>query len=142
MRKLFRISFKTLMMLFLLVVSVVLMNSAMDIYNNFAYDKAILKDTPYGWTPLLEDPMDYSSGDGMVLAGEFVYVEDWLSAYNNNTRIAFAKVRSKMKAGYINKELLVQTNLNIKPVVSALLLLIVFVYSARKLYLKINYNST
>ncbi len=139
MRKLFRLSFKTLMMLFLMVVSVVLMNSAMDIYNNFAYDKAILKDTPYGWTPLLADPMDYSSGDGMVLSGEFVYVEDWLSAYNNNTRIVFAKVRSKMKAGYINKELLVKTNLNIKPIFSALLLLFVFVYSARKLYLKISY---
>ena len=139
MRKLFRISFKTLMMLFLFIVSVVLMNSALDVYNNFAYDKAILKDSPYGWTPLLADPQDYSSGDGMVLSGEYVYVEDWLSAYNNKTRIAFAKVRSKLKEGYINKELLVETNMNLKPIISALLLLIVFIYSARKLYLKISY---
>ena len=127
------------MMLFLFIVSVVLMNSALDVYNNFAYDKAILKDSPYGWTPLLADPQDYSSGDGMVLSGEYVYVEDWLSAYNNNTRIAFAKVRSKLKAGYVNKELLVETNMNIKPIISAILLLIVFAYSARKLYLKISY---
>lgn len=138
MRKIFRISFKTIMTLLMFAVSVVLMNSALDVYNNFAYDKAILKDSPYGWTPLLADPQDYSSGDGMVLAGEFVYVEDWISAYNKNTRIAFAKVKSKLKEGYINKELLVETNLNLKPIISSFLLLIVFFYSARKLYLKLN----
>jgi hypothetical protein len=136
MRKLLKISLNTLTMLLLFAVTAVLINSALDIYNNFAYDKAILKDTPYGWTPLLSDPQDYSSGDGMVLAGEFVYVEDWLSAYNQNTRIAFAKVRSKLKQGYVNKELLVQTNINLKPIISSFLLLIVFIYSVRKLYLK------
>ncbi len=127
-------------MLCLLIVSVVLVNSALDIYNNFAYDKAILKDSPYGWTPLLADPQDYSSGEGMILSGEFVYVVDWVSAYNGKTRIAFAKVKSKLKEGYINKELLVETNINIKPIISAILLLIVFSYSARKLYLKFSYN--
>lgn len=127
-------------MLCLLIVLVVLVNSALDIYNNFAYDKAILKDSPYGWAPLLADPQDYSSGDGMILSGEFVYVVDWVSAYNGKTRIAFAKVKSKLKEGYVNKELLVETNINIKPVISAVLLLIVFSYSARKLYLKFSYN--
>ncbi len=139
MRKLLRISFKTFMALCILIVSVVLMNSALDIYNNFAYDKAILKESPYGWTPLLSDPQDYSSGDGMILSGEYVYVEDWLSAYNQSTRIAFAKVKSKLKEGYVNKELLVETNLNIKPIISAFLLLIVLAYSARRIYLKIAY---
>ncbi len=140
MRKILRLSSKTLLMLCLLIVSVVLVNSALDIYNNFAYDKAILKDSPYGWTPLLADPQDYSSGEGMILSGEFVYVVDWVSAYNGKTRIAFAKVKSKLKEGYVNKELLVETNINIKPIVSAILLLIVFSYSARKLYLKYSYN--
>lgn len=127
-------------MLCLLIVSVVLVNSALDIYNTFAYDKAILKDSPYGWTPLLADPQDYSSGEDMILSGEFVYVVDWVSAYNGKTRIAFAKVKSKLKEGYINKELLVETNINIKPIISAILLLIVFSYTARKLYLKFSYN--
>jgi hypothetical protein len=109
----------------------------MDIYNNFAYDKAILKDSPYGWTPLLRDPQNYGSGDGMVLSGEFVYVEDWLSAYNQQTKIAFAKVKSKLKEGYVNRELLVETNINVKPIISALLLLGVFSYSVRKLFIKL-----
>lgn len=139
MKKLMRISFRSLAFLCLLIVCVILMNSALDIYNNFAYDKAILKDSPHGWTPLLSNPQDYSSGNGMILSGEFVYVEDWLSAYNNSKRIAFAKVKSKLKEGYINKELLVEANLNVKPIISVLLLMFVFAYSVRKLYLKFTY---
>jgi hypothetical protein len=136
MRKLFRILFKSFLGLVLFIITAVLINSSLDIYNNFAYDKAILKDTPYGWTPLLRDPQNYSSGEGMVLSGEFVYVEDWLSAYNQKTKISFAKVKSKLKEGYVNKDLLVETNINVKPVISVLLLLGAFAYSMRKLFLK------
>jgi hypothetical protein len=136
MRKLFRILFKAFLGLILFIITVILINSALDIYNNFAYDKAILKDTPYGWTPLLRDPQNYGSGEGMVLSGQFVYVEDWLSAYNRKTRISFAKVKSKLKEGYVNKDLLVETNINVKPIISALLLMGAFVYSLRKLFLK------
>jgi hypothetical protein len=136
LRKCTALSFKILLGLVMFIVSVVLVNSAMDVYNNFAYDKAILKDTPYGWTPLLRDPQNYSSGEGTVLSGEFVYVEDWLSAYNQKTKIAFAKVRSKLKEGYVNRDLLVETNINVKPILSVLLLLGVFSYSIRKLFIK------
>lgn len=137
MRKISVVSLKALSVLFIFVFTALLVNSAMDFYNNFAYDKAILKDSPYGWTPLLKDPQNYSSGDGMVLSGEFVYVEDWLSAYNQNTRIAFAKVKSKLKEGYVNRDLLVETNINVKPILSVLLLTGVFIYSARKLFVKL-----
>lgn len=136
MRKLFRILFKSFLGLILFVITVILINSALDIYNNFAYDKAILKDTPYGWTPLLQDPQNYGSGEGMVLSGQFVYVEDWLSAYNKKTRISFAKVKSKLKEGYVNRDLLVETNINVKPIISALLLFGAFAYSVRKLFIK------
>jgi hypothetical protein len=136
MRKLLRILLKSFIGLILFIITVILINSALDVYNNFAYDKAILKDTPYGWTPLLQDPQNYASGEGMVLSGEFVYVEDWLSAYNQKTRISFAKVKSKLKEGYVNKDLLVETNINVKPIISVLLLLGAFGYSMRKLFLK------
>jgi hypothetical protein len=136
MRKFLRILLKSFLGLILFIIIAVLINSALDIYNNFAYDKAILKDTPYGWTPLLQDPQNYASGEGMVLSGQFVYVEDWLSAYNQKTRISFAKVKSKLKEGYVNKDLLVETNINVKPIVSVLLLLGAFAYSMRKLFLK------
>lgn len=137
MRKILNVFFKALLGLFIFIFTALLVNSAMDFYNNFAYDKAILKDSPYGWTPLLKDPQNYSSGDGMVLSGEFVYVEDWLSAYNQNTRISFAKVKSKLKEGYVNRDLLVETNINVKPILSVLLLTGVFIYSARKLFVKL-----
>ncbi len=137
MRKMLRLSFKALLVLLMFATAVILVNSALDIYNNFAYDKAILRDSPYGWTPLLQDPQNYSSGEKMVLSGEFVYVEDWLSAYNRNTRISFAKVKSKLKEGYINRDLLVETNINVKPIFSVLLLTAVFIYSARKLFVKL-----
>ena len=136
MRKILRLSFKALSVLLLFVTALILVNSALDIYNNFAYDKAILKDSPYGYTPLLKDPQNYSSGESRILSGEFVYVEDWLSAYNQNTRISFAKVKSKLKEGYVNKDLLVETNINVKPIISGLLLLGAFVFSMRKLFLK------
>jgi hypothetical protein len=112
----------------------VLANSAIDIYNNFAYDKAILRDTPYGYAPLLENPNDYHSGNANIKSGEFVYVEDWLSAYNG--RVEFAKVKSKLSSGYINREMLVQTNINIMPIVSFLLLSFMFFVTLKKLYNK------
>lgn len=113
------------------MVAVVLVNSSLDIYNTFAYDKAILRDSPYGYAPLLRDPLDYGSADGLILSGEFVYVTDWLSAYNG--RVVFAKVKSKLKEGYINKDLLTEANINIKPVVSVLFLLIMTLYFSKKL---------
>jgi hypothetical protein len=113
-----------------------MINSAMDIYNNFAYDKAILKDSPYGYVPLLQDPKSYSSGDGTILCGQFVYVVDWLSAYNN--KITFAKVKSKLKEGYINKELLTETNINVKPIISVMLLSLMLVFTIKKLFNKLH----
>jgi len=118
----------------LAIVVGILINSTLDIYNNFAYEKAILKDSPYGGTPLLVNPKDYSSADGFIKCGDFVYVEDWLSAGNGN--VVFAKVKSKLKEGYINKELLVPTNINVKPIVSMLLLLAIFTFTFRKIYYK------
>lgn len=112
----------------------VLANSALDIYNNFAYDKAILKDSPYGYTPMLKDPKDYSSMNNEIRSGEYVYVVDWLSAYNS--RVVFAKVKSKLDEGYVNKDLLVHAHLNINPVVSSLLLSMILIFSVRKVYKK------
>lgn len=132
MSKVYSISLKTLLILLLFSTIIILVNSALDIYNTFAYDRAILKDSPYGYTPLLNDPKNFMSSKGRILSGEFVYVEDWLSAYHNN--IAFAKVRSKLKEGYINKELLVETNINIKPIISVIILLAMFIYTIKKIY--------
>lgn len=108
--------------------------SALDIYNNFAYDKAILKDSPYGYTPMLSNPKDYSSMNNEIKSGEYVYVMDWLSAYNS--KVVFAKVKSRFNEGYINKDLLVQANLNLNPIISSLLILMIFIFSARKAYKK------
>ncbi len=99
----------------------VLINSSFDIYNNFAYDKAILRETPYGYTPMLHDVNNYHSGQKKIRSGEFVYVEDWISAHDG--RIVFAKVRSKFDWGYINRDLLVKTNINVIPIISIMLLL-------------------
>ncbi|MGH2575252.1 MAG: hypothetical protein ACRDFC_06085 [Ignavibacteria bacterium] len=112
----------------------ILANSALDIYNTFAYEKAIVKDSPYGYTPLLVSPNDYTSSEKKILSGEYVYVEDWLSAYNN--KVVFAKVKSKLSEGYINKELLVQTNLNVRPIISVLLLSLILAFSTRKIFHK------
>lgn len=108
-----------------------LFNSSLDIYNNFVYDKAIIKQTPYGLTPLLTNPSDYKSADGFIKCGDFVYVEDWLSAYNG--RVVFAKVKSKLKEGYINKDLLVETNINLIPVFSFLALIGLLIYSTSRI---------
>ena len=112
----------------------VLVNSSLDIYNNFAYDRAILKYTPYGYMPILSNPYDYHSEVANVKGGDFVYVEDWTSAYNG--RIVFARVKSKLSTGYVNQEMLVETNINVKPVISVLLLSMMFVYLMKRFYSK------
>jgi hypothetical protein len=132
MKRLIRYVFKALGILLLTAFTYSLALSALDIYNDFAYDKAILKHTPYGYTPILEDPHDYGSWLSRVKGGDFVYVEDWTSAVNG--RVVFAKVKSKLNTGYINQDLLVETNINIIPIVSILLLGIIVVYWSRKLY--------
>jgi len=137
-RKYFSYFFKFIGFLFLVLVLYILSNSALDIYNNFAYEKAILVENPYGYAPLLQDPKFYTSGTKDVLCGEYVYVKDWLSAYNGD--IIFAKVRYKLNEGYINRDLLVETNINIKPIFSVLCLLFMFVYSFKKLYYKFIIN--
>lgn len=129
-----KVSLKALGLLLLVFAVYSLINSSLDIYNNFAYDKAILRETPYGYAPLLNNPYDYHSGDVNVKSGDFVYVEDWLSAYNG--RVAFAKVKSKLNSGYINREMLVETNINVMPIVSVLLLSFIFIVTLKKLYNK------
>lgn len=126
--------FKALACMLFAVVIFILINSALDLYNDFTYDRAILKDSPYGYTPILQDPKDYSSMNSEIRSGEYVYVVDWLSA--SNTRVVFAKVKSKFKEGYVNKDLLVQANMNINPVLSSMLLLTIFIFSAVKAYKK------
>ena len=126
---------KIFMLVFLSLCLVVLVNSALDIYNNFAYDKAVIRESPYGSTPMLINPKDYHSADGLIKSGDYVYVVDWLSAYEN--KVAFAKVKSKLKEGYINNVLLVETNLNVKPVISLFLLVLFTIYFIRKIYIKI-----
>lgn len=136
MRKIRSFSFEGLKIILVFLFTWVLINSALDIYNNFAYDKAILRDSPYGGVYLLADPGKNSSSEGYIKSGEYVYVEDWLSAVNG--RVEFAKVRSKLKEGYINKELLVQTNINVIPIFSILLLCFIFFIYTRKLYYKLS----
>jgi len=124
-----KIFLKALLSLLVLSLSAILLNSSLDLYNDFVYDKAIIKENPYGYTPMLKDVHNYSSGAKNIRSGDFVYVEDWLSAHNG--RLAFAKVRSKFDWGYINKDLLVETNINIIPPMSALMLLLIIVLSLR-----------
>ncbi len=140
MSKIFSVLTKAFIVLAMLSALVILFSSALDIYNTFAYDRAILKDSPYGYTPLLRDPSNFMSSNGRILSGEFVYVQDWLSAYHNH--IAFAKVKSKLKEGYINKDLLVETNINIKPIVSVIILFGIFIYAIKKVYytVKLRFN--
>jgi len=134
LRKVLSVSRRSFGWLFIVLAIYVLANSAVDIYNNFAYDKAILRETPYGYTPLLENPKDYHSGNVNVKSGEFVYVEDWISAYNDG--VTFSKVKSKLSSGYINREMLVGANINVMPIVSVLLLGFMFAVTLRKLYNK------
>jgi len=121
-------------LLFAIVQQMVL--SSLDIYNNFAYDKAILRYTPYGYVPLLDNPNDYHSSNAEVKGGDFVYVENWESA--DNGIVVFAKVRSKLSTGYVNNRMLVEANLNVMPIFSVLMLGLLFVFTARKVYLKIH----
>ena len=127
---------KALFVFLLFIVTYQMVNSSLDIYNNFAYDKAVLRFTPYGYVPLLQDPFDYKSADSEVKGGDFVYVENWESA--DNGRIVFAKVRSKYHSGYINNRLLVEANINVMPIISDLLLGCMTVFGARKIYSKLH----
>ena len=113
-----------------------MVNSSLDIYNDFAYDKAVLRYTPYGYVPLLDNPNDYHSSNADVKGGDFVYVENWESADNGS--VVFAKVRSKLSSGYVNNRMLVETNINVMPIFSVLMLTLILVFTVRKVYLKIH----
>ena len=113
-----------------------MVNSSLDIYNNFADDKAVLRYTPYGYVPLLDNPNDYHSSNADVKGGDFVYVENWESADNGS--VVFAKVRSKLSSGYVNNRMLVETNINVMPIFSVLMLTLILVFTVRKVYLKIH----
>ncbi len=136
MKKFALLSVKALFFFSLFVVTYQMVNSSLDIYNNFAYDKAVLRLTPYGYIPLLHDPYDYRSADAQIKGGDFVYVEDWESA--DNGRVVFAKVRSKFSSGYINNRLLVEANINVMPIISVLLLGFMFIMMIRKIYFKLH----
>ncbi len=137
MRKYISIFFKFTELILTVLLAFILIRSALDIYNNFAYDKAIIRDSPFGYTPLLNDPKNFSNYDRQVFSGEYVYVVDWLSAYNG--RVIFAKVKSRLLEGYINKDLLVRTNINLKPIVSVLLLLCMFSFLSLKAFRKFSF---
>ncbi len=113
-----------------------MVNSSLDIYNNFAYDKAVLRYTPYGYVPLLDNPNDYHSSNADVKGGDFVYVENWESADNGS--VVFAKVRSKLSYGYVNRRMLVEANINVMPIISVLILSLMLIFTVRKVYLKIH----
>lgn len=138
MKKLPKLFFKALGIVLLLAVSYKMADSALDIYNNFVYDKAILRTTPYGYVSLLKDPNNYTESEAEVKGGDFVYVENWESA--DNGRVVFAKVKSKFSSGYVNNRLLVEANLNVMPIVSVLLLGLLLVITVRWFYLKVNHN--
>lgn len=130
------LALKALFLVVLAAITYQMADSSLDIYNNFAYDKAVLRTTPYGYVPLLQNPFDYKSGDAEVKGGDFVYVENWESA--DNGRVVFAKVRSKFNSGYINNRMLVEANLNVMPVISVLLLAAIFIFLTRIIYFKIH----
>jgi hypothetical protein len=127
---------KALFFVVLFAVIYQMVNSSLDIYNNFAYDKAVLRYTPYGYVPLLDDPNNYHSSNADVKGGDFVYVENWESADNGS--VVFAKVRSKLSSGYVNNRMLVETNINVMPIISVLMLSLILVFTVRKVYLKIH----
>ncbi len=127
---------KALFFLMLFAVTYQMVNSSLDIYNNFVYDKAILRLTPYGYVPLLQDPFDYKSAESEVKGGDFVYVENWESA--DNGRVVFAKVKSKFSTGYVNNRLLVEANINVMPIVSVLLLGFMMFLTIKKIYFKLH----
>jgi len=136
LRKVFSIISRISGTVFLVLIIYVLSNSSLDIYNNFAYDKAIVRESPYGFIPMLVNPVNYRNTSGQIKSGDFVYVQDWISA--DNGRITFAKVKSGLNEGYINRELLTQTNINVKPVISVLLLMLIFFYFSRRVYFKLH----
>mgnify|MGYP003417389944 CR=1 FL=1 len=127
---------KALFFLMLFAVTYQMVNSSLDIYNNFVYDKAVLRLTPYGYVPLLQDPFDYKSADAEVKGGDFVYVENWESA--DNGRVVFAKVKSKFHTGYVNNRLLVEANINVMPIVSVIMLGFIMILVIRKIYFKLH----
>lgn len=136
--KILILSLKSFFGLLILIILLLLVRSSLDIYNTFAYDKAIVKESPYGYVPLLQNPADWHSSSEEVFSGQFVYVEDWVRAYNN--RITFAKVKKRLKGGYINKELLVEAKLDIKPVVSLILLTLILTFITIRLFRKFYYR--
>jgi len=127
---------KALFFVVLFAVIYQMVNSSLDIYNNFAYDKAVLRYTPYGYVPLLDNPNDYHSSNADVKGGDFVYVENWESADNGS--VVFAKVRSKLSSGYVNRRMLVEANINVLPIFSVVMLSLILVFTVRKVYLKIH----
>ncbi|MBZ0203124.1 MAG: hypothetical protein K8I03_08935 [Ignavibacteria bacterium] len=134
MRRVISVFFKALGFIVLFFVTFALVNSAMDIYNNFAYDRAILRNSPYGYIPLLNDPNDYHNASAKVKGGDFVYVENWESA--DNGQVVFAKVRSKFNTGYVNKRLLVEANINVMPIFSVMLLSLMLLFILKRIYKK------
>ncbi|HAX47369.1 MAG TPA: hypothetical protein PK605_07855 [Ignavibacteria bacterium] len=127
---------KALFVILLFAVVQQMVSSSLDIYNNFAYDKAILRYTPYGYVPLLDNPNDYHSSNAEIKGGAFVYVENWESADNGS--VVFAKVRSKFSTGYVNNRMLVEANLNVMPIFSVVMLVLIFVFTVKKVYSKIH----
>ncbi|HRJ84521.1 MAG: hypothetical protein IAE93_01585 [Ignavibacteria bacterium] len=127
---------KALFVILLFAVVQQMVSSSLDIYNNFAYDKAILRYTPYGYVPLLDNPNDYHSSNAEIKGGDFVYVENWESADNGS--VVFAKVRSKFSTGYVNNRMLVEANLNVMPIFSVVMLVLIFVFTVKKVYSKIH----
>ena len=55
MKKIQAVITKALGIILLGIVTYALVNSSLDIYNNFAYDKAVLRNSPYGYVPMLEE---------------------------------------------------------------------------------------
>jgi hypothetical protein len=136
--KILILTLKSFFGLLIFIILFLLVRSSLDIYNTFAYDKAIVKESPYGYVPLLQNPADWQSGNEEVFSGQFVYVEDWVNAYNN--RITFAKVKKRLNGGYINKDLLVEAKLDIKPVISVVLLTIILSFITVRLFRKFYYR--
>ena len=139
MRAGLKIFIKALLFIFVILFISVLLNNSFDIYNDFAYDKAIIRESPYGYTPMLKNVHDYSSSTKNLKSGDFVYVEDWLSAHNG--RIAFAKVRSKFEWGYVNNKLLVETNINVVPIISGLMLISILILILKNFYRRLIFKN-
>lgn len=136
MKRVTLLALKALFFVMLFAVIYQMVNSSLDIYNNFAYDKAVLRYTPYGYVPLLDNPNDYHSSNADVKGGDFVYVENWESADNGS--VVFAKVRSKLSSGYVNRRMLVEANINVMPIFSVVMLSLILVFTIRKVYLKLH----